>query len=143
MIKRLAKREGFVVYQFERAECEKLFLSIKEASLHYYPQDKLGASAALMTESGQIYQGVSYFSNTHTLTMHAEASALTHAAIHGETKIVAVSGPNCHICKQLIYESSMRSKIDTVIVMREGDKFVQVPISEMMPYPWPEPESQF
>jgi len=30
-----------------------------------------------------------------TLTMHAEATALAHAAIHGEREIVDIIGPNC------------------------------------------------
>jgi hypothetical protein len=38
----------------------------------------------------------------------------------------------------LIYESSLRSGIDTVEIIEEKGEIKQVPISEMMPYPWPE-----
>jgi len=103
-----------------------------------FPKKNDGFAMALMTVSGQIFTGVSYKSDTRTLTMHSEATALAHAAIHGETKIVAITGPNCHICKQLIYESSLRSGIDTVVIMEEAGEIKQVPISKMMPYPWPE-----
>jgi len=85
-----------------------------------------------------IYTGVSYLSDTETLTMHSEATALAHAAIHGEKDIVAITGPNCHICKQLIYESGLRSGIDVVVVIGEDNQIKQIPISKMMPYPWPE-----
>jgi cytidine deaminase len=95
-------------------------------------------SVAVLTKAGNIYPGVSYRSDTRTLTMHAEATALAHAAIHGEKEIVAITGPNCHICKQLLWESAIRSGIDiqVVIMAREGLKLVS--ISEQMPYPWPD-----
>jgi len=70
--------------------------------------------------------------------MHSEATALAHAAIHGEKEIAAITGPNCHICKQLIYESSLRSGIDTAVIIEENGMIKQIPISEMMPYTWPE-----
>jgi len=91
-----------------------------------------------MTVQRNIYTGISYKSDTATLTMHSEATALTHAAIHGEKEIVAITGPNCHICKQLIWENSLRSGIDIVIVIEEDGKVKQIPISHLMPYPWPE-----
>jgi len=96
----------------------------------------------LMTKSGNIYIGVSYKSDTETLTMHSEATALAHAAIHGEKEIVAITGPNCHICKQLIYESSLCSGIDIVVVIEEDGKIKQIPISKMMPYPWPKKQME-
>jgi cytidine deaminase len=73
-----------------------------------------------------------------TLTMHSESTALAHAAIHGETDVVAITGPNCHICKQLIYESGLRSGIDIVVIIEEDGVIKQLPISTMMPYPWPD-----
>lgn len=78
-------------------------------------------------------------SDTYTLTMHCEATALAHAAIHGEKDIVAITGPNCHMCKQLIYESSLNSGIDVAVIIEEEGDIKQIPISEMMPYAWPEP----
>ncbi len=106
---------------------------------HTYPEPGKGYAVALLTKAGNVYEGVSYLSRTQTLTMHSEATALAHATIHGETDIVAITGPNCHICKQLIYESSLHSGIDVLIIIKDGNKVRQVPISELMPYPWPEP----
>ena len=91
-----------------------------------------------MTKAGNIYTGVFYLSDTETLPMHSEVTALAHAAIHGEKDIVAITGPNCHICKQLIYESGLHSGIDIVVVIEEDNQIKQIPISKMMPYPWPE-----
>jgi cytidine deaminase len=70
--------------------------------------------------------------------MHGEAVALAVAAQYGDTRIVAITGPNCHNCKQLIWESSIRSKIDTLVIIEEEGKIKKIPISELMPYPWPD-----
>ncbi len=125
-------------YELTEEECKKLLEAGDEAMKNTYPESGKGYAVALMTKKGNIYTGVSYLSDTETLTMHSEATALAHAAIHGEKDIVAITGPNCHICKQLIYESSLRSGIDVVVVIKEDNQIKQVPISKMMPYPWPE-----
>ncbi len=122
----------------DKTECEALFKAEADAKTNTYPIPESGYAVALMTKKGNVYTGVSYLSDTDTLTMHSEATALAHAAIHGEKDVVAITGPNCHICKQLIYENSLRSGIDIVIVVKQEDKVLQIPISEMMMYPWPE-----
>ncbi len=125
-------------YELTEEECKKLLKLRDEAIKNTYPESKKGYAVALMTKAGNTHTGVSYFSDTETLTIHSEATALAHAAIHGERDIIAITGPNCHICKQLIYESSLRSGIDIVVVIEENNKIKQIPISKLMPYPWPE-----
>ena len=125
-------------YELTDEECKKLLKLGDEAMKNTYPKSGKGYAVALMTKAENIYTGVSYLSDTKTLTMHSEATALAHAAIHGEKDIVAITGPNCHICKQLIYESSLRSGIDIVVIIEEDNQIKQIPISKMMPYPWPE-----
>lgn len=107
-------------YELTDEECRALLMAGDEAVVNTYPKSGEGYAVALMTKTGTIYSGVSYESDTYTLTMHSEATALAHAAIHGEKDVVAITGPNCHICKQLIYESSLRSGIDVVVVIRGG-----------------------
>lgn len=123
--------------RIDEQTCKKMIKAAGEVSSRAYPSGD-GFSVAVLTKAGNIYPGVSYNSDTYTLTMHSEAVALAHAAVHGETEIVAITGPNCHICKQLIYESSLRSGIDTLVIYEEDDEIKQVPISELMPLPWPE-----
>src|SRR3989304_8462014 len=135
MKKKIVKGEE--VYTLTVSQCGKLFKAEKEAMENTYPNPNSGFAVALMTKKGNVYTGVSYISDTDTLTMHSEATALAHAAIHGEKEVLAITGPNCHICKQLIYESSLRSGIDVVIIFKENGKIKKIPISEMMPYPWP------
>ena len=119
-------------------QCEELLTRGDKALVNTYPTSGKGYAVALLTKGGNIYEGVSYGSDTYTLTMHSEATALANAAIHGEKDILAITGPNCHICKQLIYESSLNSGIDVLVIIREGGEIKQIPISELMPYPWPE-----
>lgn len=125
-------------YQLSEEETTELLREAKLAMSNTYPIPNQGYAVALLTKSGKIFRGVSYNSDTYTLTMHSEATALANAAIHGEKEIVAITGPNCHICKQLIYESSLNSGIDIVVVIEEDGQIKQIPISELMPYPWPE-----
>ncbi|HUW21874.1 MAG TPA: hypothetical protein VMW41_04375 [Candidatus Bathyarchaeia archaeon] len=116
--------------------CREMFRIANDVLKNAYPNGK-GFAVAVLTNKKNIYAGASYKSDTYTLTMHSEAVALAHAAVHGETEIIAITGPNCHICKQLIYENSLRSGIDTLIIFEEEGKIKQIPISQMMPYPWP------
>lgn len=102
-----------------------------------YPKPNAYA-VTVLTKAGNIYEGISYNSDTLTLTMHSEATALAHAAIHGEVDIIAITGPNCHICKQLIWEHSLHTGIEIQIVIEEESGYKLVPISEVMPYPWPD-----
>lgn len=129
---------GKDVYQLRDDVCREMLKAASEALGNTYPTRNKGYAVAVLTKDGKIYPGVSYCSDTYTLTMHSEAVALAHAAVHGETEIVAITGPNCHICKQLIYESSLRSGIDVVVVLEEDGEIKQIPISKLMPYPWPE-----
>jgi len=132
------KTKGKLVYKIDEKTCRRMFQIANEARKNTFPEKGEGFTAIVLTKRGNIYPGISYCSDTYTLTMHAEAVALAHAAIHGETEIIAITGPNCHICKQLIWENSLRSGIDVVIVMEEEGEIKQTLISKLMPYPWPE-----
>ncbi|HJQ07869.1 MAG TPA: cytidine deaminase [Candidatus Saccharimonadales bacterium] len=108
------------------------------AKAHTYPAPNKGYAVAVLTAKGNIYEGVSYISDTMTLTMHCEMTALAHAAIHGEKNIIAITGPNCHMCKQLIWENALHSGIDIQIVVEKNGEIKCVPISSLMQYPWPD-----
>lgn len=106
---------------------------------------------AVLTRKGNIYSSGQYYSDTYSLTLHAEQAAMAHAAAHGEhefSAIVSVSnedlkkGSYCHpcgMCKQLIYENFLKTKsdIDVVMANKKGE-YVVKKISELVPYPWPE-----
>jgi cytidine deaminase len=112
------------------------------AKSNTYPTPNKGYAVTVLTASGNIYEGVSYKSDTMTLTMHCEMTALANAAIHGERDVIAITGPNCHMCKQLIWESALNSGIDVQIIFEEDGVIRLVPISNLMQYPWPDLEGR-
>lgn len=105
--------------------------------------------AAILTNNGNIYSAGQYFSDTYSLTVHAEQAALIHAAAHGEYVILAmavignkseneVTYP-CHMCKQLLYENYLRSKqeIEILLLNNHGSIKERVLLLNMISYPWP------
>lgn len=116
---------------------EAMLKKAEQAKFNTYPKPNSYA-VCVLSASGNMYEGIAYVSDTYTLTMHAEATALAHAAIKGEKDIIAITGPNCHICKQLLWESSLNSGIDLQIVIKEEGVIKLIPISSLMPFPWPD-----
>jgi cytidine deaminase len=109
--------------------------------------------AAVLTTRGNIYSAGQYFSDTLSLTLHAEQAALVHAAAHGEYEIAAIVCLGnesahrlsrgfiypCHLCKQLLWESYLRSRVNTEIYMVNLDDHIEekVFLLDMMNHPWP------
>ena len=124
----------------EETVAKQILAAPKKALKSTYPKSNEGYAVALSTASGKIYPGVSDISDSQTLTMHSEATALERAAIHEIKDIVAITGPNCHACKQLLWESSLNSGIDIQIVTEVEQVIECTPISELMPQPWPDKE---
>jgi len=120
-----------------------------EALKNPYPLDAKNVyAAAALTKKGNIYASAQYFSDTYSLTLHAEQSALAHAAAHGEGEIIAIAVTDnlpeeewsypCHMCKQLLYESSQRSGLPmTIIVFDQKGKEEILDLDEIMTYVWP------
>ena len=132
-------------------EQKKSLISAAQEALKN-PYGKAGTvyTAAVLTKDGNIYPGISYFSDTYSLTLHGEQAALSHAADHGEAEIIAIAVASteekkpgefinpCHMCKQLLYESSRRSGLPMLIILtNHHDETEEINLSEMLPYPWP------
>ena len=130
---------------------EKLITEAKKALDNRYPKDTPFAySAAILTDTENIYSASNYGSDTHSLTLHAEQSALAHAAAHGESSIVAIAiasteelekdefTPPCHMCKQLLWESHLNSELPMLIILtNQHGETKEVNLEEMIPFPWP------
>ncbi len=107
--------------------------------------------AAVLTKKGNIYSSGQYYSDTYSLTLHAEQAALAHAAAHGEYDIItiAVTGNQplspkdsiypCHMCKQLLWENHLRSKqnIKIISVNDKGEILGSLKLLDIINYPWP------
>jgi cytidine deaminase len=116
-----------------------------------YPKDTPFAyGAAVLTENGTVYASSQYGSKTASLTLHAEQCALAHAASHGEGSIVAIAVASteeleqgeftapCHMCKQLLWESHLNSKLPLCIILsNQHGETKEVDLLEMISYPWP------
>ncbi|MFC1750811.1 hypothetical protein ACFL2V_18625 [Pseudomonadota bacterium] len=114
-----------------------------------YPKNsKTAYAAAVLTNDNNIYSSAQYFSDTYSLTLHAEQGALAHAAAHGESDIIAIAitsnetSPNlcypCHMCKQLLWESRLRSSLSmSLIIFNQQGKKEILDLDEVINYPWP------
>lgn len=130
---------------------KKLIEEVRKALKNPYPKDTKNVyAAAVLTDKGNIYSSAQYFSDTLSLTLHCEQSALAHAASHGEGNIVAIITTtnmklkksefawSCNMCKQLLYESQRRSKIPmTVMSVNNHDEIKELKLDDMISYPWP------
>lgn len=130
---------------------QTLVTEAMQALEHAYIPDPAGwrFGSAVLTKKGNIYSSGQYFSDTFSLTLHAEQAALAHAAAHGEHELVAIASVSsggdasaychpCGMCKQLIYENFLKTKrdIDVVMANRNGGYIVKK-ISKLVPFPWP------
>lgn len=129
----------------------KLIEEARKALNNPYPKDaKTVYSAAVLTKNGNIYSSAQYFSDTYSLTLHAEQAALAHAAAHGEGEIVAIAITSneklekgefcysCHMCKQLFYESQRRSGIPMLLIFFNSNEEIQeIKLDNMISYSWP------
>ncbi len=130
---------------------EKLIKEAKDILQNPYAiKNKSSYSAAVLTKLGNIYPAISYFSDTYTLTLHGEQAALAHAAFHGEGDIVAMAIASkedkkpgeftnpCHMCKQLLYESSRNSNTPMLIILtNDHNETKEIQLKDMISYPWP------
>ncbi len=134
---------------------QELIQEAMSALKNCYPKDsKSSYAAAVLTDSGAIYYAASYDSDTASLTLHGEQSTLAHAAAHGEGTIHAMAVTStevlpqgeftapCHMCKQLLWESRLRSGVPLLIILANNHgETKEVYIDEIMPMPWPAKKS--
>lgn len=130
---------------------EKLVAEARAALKNPYPKDSDTVyAAAVLTKRGNIYSAAQYFSDTYSLTLHAEQSVLAHAAAHGEGEIAAIAITSsedrkkgqftypCHMCKQLLYESQLRSRLPMqVILFNKHGQIQELALDDMLSHVWP------
>lgn len=135
---------------------QQLIQAVEDGVKNAYTKQNLPhdfrVGAAVLTDKDNIYSSGSYYSNTGSLTLHAEQAVLAHAAAHGEYGIVSLAiawnesaeGDNdesvypCHMCKQLLWESYLRSGINMEILIVEKGKIIErFFLKDIMSYTWP------
>ena len=133
------------------AQKKELIQQAISALKNPYPKDsKNSYAAAVLTDIGNIYSANYYHSDTRSLTIHGEQAALVHAAAHGEGTILAIAVTSnadlqqgefaapCHMCKQVLWESRLRSNTPMLIILANSHgETKEVMLDELMPLPWP------
>jgi cytidine deaminase len=126
----------------------KLIQQTLEAQKNTYsPYSHYAVGAALLTESGAIYQGCNAEVVNYSITVHAEGSAITNAIAHGEAKdgnrkfiraIMFASDDNdigpCAQCRQHIAEHCDNCLI--ISINRQGEIGLTSSLNILNPFPF-------
>lgn len=140
-----------ITKEIEKRLIEEAILGMKNAFTGTNKPEDMRFGAAVLTKKGNIYSSGQYYSDTYSLTLHGEQAALAHAAAHGEYNIVAIAitgnqpvGPKesiypCHMCKQLLWESYLRSRENTLLILldRKGNILEKLNLLDIINFPWP------
>ena len=103
----------------------------------YAPYSKYFVGAALLTESGKIYEGLNIENASYGATVCAERVAIFNAVSAGERKFVAMSvvgeegGPPCGLCRQVLAEFGL--DIVLLLVNKDGRLTAETTVNEILP----------
>jgi cytidine deaminase len=103
----------------------------------YAPYSHYAVGAALLTESGKIYEGVNVENAAYPTTMCAERVAVFKAVSEGEHRFEAIAvvtsngGTPCGSCRQVLAEFG----VDTVVVIADesGRVIQESTVAELLP----------
>ncbi len=103
----------------------------------YAPYSDYAVGAAVLTESGKIYDGVNVENAVYPLTMCAECVAIFKAVSQGEKSFEAVAvvtrngGTPCGSCRQVMAEFGL----DTVVLIAnlEGELLHEYTVADLLP----------
>lgn len=113
-----------------------------DAAIHarqwaYAPYSKYAVGAALLTESGKIYDGVNIENAAYPTTMCAERVAVFKAVSEGELRFTAIAvvtsngGTPCGSCRQVLAEFGVET---LVIIADDSGRVVQeASVAELLP----------
>ena len=103
----------------------------------YVPYSNYPVGAALLTESGRIYEGVNVENAAYPVTNCAERTAIFTAVTNGEKDFKAIAvvtengGAPCGACRQVMAEFALDM---LVIVADEQENILsEMKVSEMLP----------
>jgi cytidine deaminase len=103
----------------------------------YAPYSQYAVGAALLTESGQIYDGVNIENAVYPLTICAERVAIFKAVSQGEKSFKAIAvvtkngGTPCGSCRQVMAEFGL----DTLVLIAKSDGTLirEQTVAELLP----------
>ncbi len=103
----------------------------------YAPYSQYAVGAALLTESGKVYDGVNVENAAYPTTMCAERVAVYKAVSEGERSFVAIAvvtsngGTPCGSCRQVLAEFG--TDILVIIADASGKVLQEILVSDLLP----------
>ncbi len=103
----------------------------------YVPYSNYRVGAALLTESGKIYDGVNVENAAYPATICAERTAVFKAVSEGERQFVAIvvatenGGTPCGSCRQVLAEFGL--DIQVIVVDAQGTIHLETTVNELLP----------
>jgi cytidine deaminase len=104
----------------------------------YAPYSKYVVGAAVLTESGKIYQGVNIENAAYPSSICAERSAIFNAVSNGERKLLGIAvatrnaGSPCGACRQVMREFGGKD-LPVLIVNAQGNLVEETSLLELLP----------
>jgi len=103
----------------------------------YAPYSHYAVGAALLTESGKIYEGVNIENAAYPTTMCAERVAVFKAVSEGEYAFTAIAvatsngGTPCGSCRQVLAEFG----VDTIVIIAnvQGEIIQETTVRDLLP----------
>lgn len=103
----------------------------------YVPYSNYRVGAALLTDSGKIYDGVNIENAAYPATICAERTAVFKAVSEGERNFVAIvvatdnGGTPCGSCRQVLAEFGLDTQV--IIVDGEGKIHLETTVNDLLP----------
>ena len=113
-------------------------LAKKAAQQAYAPYSKFSVGAALLTQTGNIYNGCNVENSSYGLTMCAERNAIFNMIANGDKLIIEIAiyvdadmlFPPCGACRQVLAEFGE----DIKIYYGNDKKIVETTLKELLPH---------
>ncbi|HEY9121602.1 MAG TPA: cytidine deaminase [Brevefilum sp.] len=118
---------------------DQLIQTAKEAwGRAYAPYSNYNVGAALLTESGEIYDGVNVENAVYPVGICGERTAIFKAVSDGHRSFQAIAvvtkngGTPCGACRQVMAEFGL----DTIVLIAntDGEVIHQLTVAELLPY---------
>ena len=103
----------------------------------YAPYSKYRVGAAILTESGEIFEGVNVENAVYSMTVCAERNAVFQAVAHGHQSFQAIAvatdngGSPCGSCRQVLSEFGPDMLVITI--SSEGETVLETTVRELLP----------
>lgn len=104
----------------------------------YAPYSHYKVGAALLTDSGRIFQGVNVENAVYPLTLCAERTAAVKAVSEGEKVFKAIAvvtkngGTPCGACRQVLAEFGLETVV--LIANIKGELLLETTVDELLPH---------